>query len=146
MNTKHSLYASIDRCNELLRGEISAVETYAIAIRRFSEEAAIPTLRSIRDDHADSVELLRGSVARLGGTPTTDSGAWGGFAQTVEKAASLLGDGTALEALRQGEKHGVRQYEDAIADEDGDQESRLLYTEVLMPRLLIHLTQLEGLS
>lgn len=146
MNTTHSSQACIDQCNELLRGEISAVQTYAMALRRFPDEESSPLLREIRDEHAASVEELRENIERMGGEPITDPGAWGSFARTVEKAASLLGEGAAVEALRQGEQYGVGLYRSAIDSEDTEVNSRLLYSERLLPRLFTHLTRLESIQ
>lgn len=103
-------------------------------------------LRDIRDDHGACVEELREHIERLGGEPCTDSGTWGDFAQVVEKSASLVGEGAAIEALRQGEQNGVRQYRAAIDLEDTDLDSRLLCSERLLPRLFTHLTQLESIK
>lgn len=102
--------------NSLLRGELSAIETYSQAIHKFPEVGAVQVLERIRRDHLHSVSTLRDLIHRDGGDPSTDSGAWGTFAKAVESAASLLGHNSAIAALRQGEKYGLGEYESALED------------------------------
>ncbi|RYD38095.1 MAG: DUF2383 domain-containing protein [Verrucomicrobiaceae bacterium] len=109
---------TIEILNSLLRGELSAIETYSKAIHKFPEAGAVQTLERIRTDHLHSVSILRDLIHRDGGHPSTDSGTWGAFAKTVESTASLLGPNSAIAALRQGEKHGIGEYEDALKDSE----------------------------
>ena len=44
--------ACIDVCNSLLRGELSAVETYSLAINRYVGKPAVTELQKIRTEHA----------------------------------------------------------------------------------------------
>lgn len=104
--------------NSLLRGELSAIETYSKAIHKFPEAGAVRILERIRADHLHSVSTLRDLIHRDGGHPSTDSGTWGAFAKTVESAASMLGHNSAIAALKQGEKHGLGEYEDALKDSE----------------------------
>ena len=41
---------------------------------------------------------------------------WGTFAKAVEGTAKLLGNTAALKALKEGEEHGLKDYEDAPQD------------------------------
>ena len=65
MNTTRRAETPIDRCDEILRAEISAVETDLIAIRHLPEAAAASAMRSIRDDHAASLEQRGAHLTRL---------------------------------------------------------------------------------
>src|SRR6185436_15999874 len=49
----------IETCNKLLRGELSAVETYQQAIAKFAEGGERPVLERILADHQDSVRTLQ---------------------------------------------------------------------------------------
>jgi uncharacterized protein (TIGR02284 family) len=104
--------------DELLRGEISAVETYNQAVDRYGSEPGADELRRIRQDHQEAVDTLRGMVTAAGGTPSKSSGAWGGIAKAIEGAAKLIGNDTAFKVLKEGEEHGLKEYEDALKDED----------------------------
>jgi uncharacterized protein (TIGR02284 family) len=105
------------KLNSLLRGELSAVETYDQAITKFEEKndsATLTELRRIRNEHNEAVDALRSRILELGGEPEEGSGAWGVFTAAVTGTAKVLGPQTTLSALHKGEEHGVKSYEDAI--------------------------------
>jgi hypothetical protein len=104
------------KMNSLLRGEMSAVETYDQAIAKFEEKndsKTLTELRRIRNEHQTAVDTLRSRVLELGGEPEEGSGAWGVFTAAVTGTAKVLGPQTTLSALHKGEEHGVNSYEDA---------------------------------
>jgi len=101
--------------NALLRGELAAVETYDQAIGRFDAyPSAADKLRKIRAEHAESVRALRELVGRYGGTPADGPGAWGAFVTAVTGAAAVIGPGTVLATLQQGEEQGIADYRRAL--------------------------------
>lgn len=140
---------TIDRTTEilfsLLRGELSAVETYSQAIHKFPESPSVGGLEGIRADHLDSVHVLRGLIQARGEHPPTDSGVWGGFAKAVEGVAAMFGDSSARAALLQGEKHGINDYEAVLADDHVAPEVKTPIREKLLPALRRHLITLESL-
>ena len=111
---------TIDKMNEFLRGELSAVETYDLALGKTKHAELVASLQQLRDDHAQRVALIREKILARGGAPSASSGAWGAFAKSVQAGADLLGDATALAALEEGEDHGLRMYRDAMSDDDLD--------------------------
>jgi uncharacterized protein (TIGR02284 family) len=136
---------TIDQLNSLLRGEISAAETYAQAIRKVGDEHASEAaeLKDIAAEHGENAQRLRGAIRGLGGDPEDSSGAWGTWAQTVEGVAMLFGDASALKALKEGEEHGLKDYREAL--EDVDPESRALISGVLIPAQLRHIATLDSM-
>ena len=100
--------------NSLLRGELAAVEAYEQAIPKFEDAATVQALTRIAGDHRTSSSMLRDSIRSIGGEPDKSSGAWGSFAKTVTGAAKILGPQTVLAALREGEEHGIVEYDKAI--------------------------------
>lgn len=103
--------SSVDKLNEFLRGEMSAVETYQMALDKIEGTSAardelIVNLKS----HQDRVIALQDSIVALGGTPAKSSGPWGAFARLVEGAAKVLGEKAAIDALEEGEDHGLKDY------------------------------------
>lgn len=107
----------INQLDSFLRGERSAVETYDQAIAKLSDEPQVTTqLRICRDSHARRASMLEAQIRHLGGAPSEDSGLWGTFAKLVEGGAKLFGKTAALEALHEGEKHGVNDYERDVDD------------------------------
>jgi uncharacterized protein (TIGR02284 family) len=129
--------------NSLLRGELSAVETYQQALARVSNEPGAFELRHIEKEHRESAALLRQHIVQRGGKPAEDSGAWGTWARAVEGTAKLFGNAAALRALREGEEHGVNSYEAALKDENVDAECRQLISGTLLPRTRAHIPILD---
>lgn len=126
-----SLENTIDHLNSLLRGEISAVETYRQAIEKVKDAPALSTLQECHRSHVQRVEELRRHIVLLGGTPSTDSGPWGGFAKLVEGGAAAFGDKAAIAALEEGEDYGLKDYKDHLPDLDA--ESRALVERTFLP-------------
>lgn len=105
-----------EQLNSLLRGELSAIETYEQAIPKFEDSATVQALTRIAGDHRTAATMLRDSIRTIGGEPDTSSGMWGSFAKTVTGAAKILGPQTVLVALREGEEHGIAEYDKAITN------------------------------
>ncbi len=135
----------IDSCNKLLRGELSAVETYNQAIEKFSGSSEREILADLRSEHQRSVQELSEHVSAMGGIPDSDSGPWGTFAVAVEGTAKLLGESAALTALIEGEKHGIDEYNEALANPVVMQVAKDSIRDSLLPRLFDHVVVLEAL-
>ncbi|MCW1885950.1 PA2169 family four-helix-bundle protein [Luteolibacter flavescens] len=142
MNATHEC---IDVCNSLLRGELSAIETYDQAIEKFDSEIERSALRAIRNEHDASAALLREHLNDMGAAAATDSGAWGTFAKAVEGTAKMLGESPALAALQQGEEHGIDEYEKALRNRDVMEEVKVVIRQQLLPPLSEHIAALDRL-
>ncbi|MEO8432063.1 MAG: DUF2383 domain-containing protein [Acidobacteriota bacterium] len=136
---------AIGPLNSLLRGEISAAETYAMAIAKIGSDRQedAGALRAISQEHGQAAQQLRDEIRRAGGEAEDTSGAWGAYAKTIEGVATLFGDASALKALKEGEEHGLKDYRDALASLEG--ESKRLVAETLIPAQGRHITTLEGM-
>jgi uncharacterized protein (TIGR02284 family) len=110
----------VETLNSFLRGEISAVETYRQALGRVSDDTLRGTLEECRQDHEHRVEELRERIRRLGGEPVESSGLWGTFAKLVQGGADLLGDKAAIQALEEGEDHGLHDYQRDVDQVHGE--------------------------
>lgn len=103
--------SSVDKLNEFLRGELSAVETYQMALDKIegssvARDELVVNLKS----HQDRVIALQDAIVALGGAPAKSSGPWGAFAKLVEGAAKVLGEKAAIDVLEEGEDHGLKDY------------------------------------
>ncbi len=114
MTTTMTPTTDLDALNELLRGEISAIETY----RQAQETAESSDLHHFAKDHRDAADQLRHHVEQHGGKPSEGSGAWGSWAKMVEGTAKLFGNAASLKALKEGEEHGLKNYESALENKD----------------------------
>lgn len=138
---------SVRQLNSLLRGEISAAETYRMAIDKVvgSEDAAMNAglLREIQDEHGRAAQAVRDRIQELGGQASDSSGAWGAWAKTVQGTMNLFGDTSSLKALKEGEEHGLKDYQDATIGVDPT--SAQLIQNQLIPAQQRHINLLDQL-
>ena len=136
---------NIDQLNSLLRGEISAVETYKQALEKVGDEHTSDALalRAIAQEHGEHAQALRDEVEKLGGEADDSSGPWGAWAKTVQGTAKLFGDASALKSLKEGEEHGLKDYREAL--DDVDESSRTLILSQLIPAQERHIQAIDGM-
>ena len=140
-----SLDKTVDQLNSLLRGEISAVETYTQAIEKIQDEHSsdATALRAIAQEHGEHAQALRDEILRMGGEADDSSGPWGAWAKAVQAGAKLFGDVSALKSLKEGEEHGLKDYEEAL--DDVDEKTRGLIMTKFVPAQQRHIATLEGM-
>jgi hypothetical protein len=131
--------------NDLVQGEIAAVETYGQAIEKFRGKPEQSTLERLRAHHVEAVSQLK-SHATGAAKPATSSGPWGAFARAVEGTAKLFGSTAALKALQEGEEYGDRLYAKSLDDQRLDPAVRTLLSSTLLPRQRGHISTLDGLK
>jgi len=131
--------------NRLIRGELSAVETYRQALDKMKDAPEATELHALMVEHRAAVQLLREHVSQRGGTPADDSGAWGTWAKLVEGAAQLFGNAAGLKALKEGEEHGIAEYERFLEDENADHECKELVRTQLLPQARSHIPIIDRL-
>ena len=138
---------STSTLNSLLRGEMSALETYGQALHKLQDDnvPGAAELHQIRKEHRDAAVALQSHVTGHGDEPSRDSGPWGAFAKAVEGTAKLFGNKAALKALKEGEEHGVKEYEDALKDEHLPGEVRALVRDTLLPHQRRHVATIDRL-
>jgi Domain of unknown function (DUF2383) len=107
---------SMVRLKECLRGELSAVETYDLALTSTHDNDLTEILLALRNSHDRRVTLLRSELKASGYDPPENSGGWGVIAKTVQAGADLLGDRWAIAALVEGEDRGVKLYSENLDD------------------------------
>lgn len=131
--------------NSLLRGEMSAIETYRQAIEKLGDsKVGADELHTLLKDHRDAADSLWKHIEKHGGQPSEGSGVWGAFAKAVEGAAKLFGDTSSLKALKEGEEHGLKEYQDAVKDSDLPADCQALARD-LLGRQSTHIATLDRL-
>ena len=124
-----------DEMNQLLRSELSAVETYQQALdkerEKFGHEAEFQQLNAILAEHQQAASQLTTQILQLGGTPVQDSGAWGMWSKIVMATAKLMGDKAALKALKEGEESGLKEYQEALHDTTTPSEVKTVLNSLL---------------
>jgi Domain of unknown function (DUF2383) len=137
----------IDSLKSLLRGEISAVETYRQVLDKVSDspEVGATELRLIEGEHQAAVNLLRSHVVGEGVVPVDSSGAWGAWAKTVTGTSKAFGVKAAIKTLKEGEEHGLEVYENALEDKELDLGVKMEIRNTLIPRQRVHIQTLDRL-
>lgn len=131
--TSEKLEVKSHTLNKLIRGELSAVETYNSALKKIEKPEERFKLETIRNSHQDAADKLKVYVAENEKKDVKDSGAWGDVAITYEKGASLFGNKTAVKALSQGEEHGLKEMKTALKDKKLPQEIKQMIETQLIP-------------
>jgi demethoxyubiquinone hydroxylase (CLK1/Coq7/Cat5 family) len=126
--------ACVAACNKLLRGELSAIETYTQAVSTFGTDRDAGQLRHILAVHEDNASRLRQHIAEMGGEASFSSGLWGGFAKALEAGALAFGESPALAVLQAGEEQGVREYEEALLNAGVMEEIKNVIRQHMLPR------------
>jgi CBS domain-containing protein/rubrerythrin len=129
--------------DSLVRGELSAVETYKQALAKVGREPIAEALRRIELEHEEAVDLLLQNLRRKGGEAPKSSGLWGAWSKAVEGTAKIFGGKAAIKALKEGEEHGLHDYEDALKDEVIDPEVKSLIRSKLLPQTRAHIPALD---
>ena len=104
--------ATMRKLEECFRSELSATETYQLALGRVTHVGLHHTLQEMLVSHAHRKDLLAERIVSAGGQPPASSGVWGVFAKVVQAGADLLGDRSAIAALEEGEDRCLRLYTD----------------------------------
>lgn len=135
----------VTQLDDLMRGEMAAMKAYDQAISDIKNEKQKSTLQQIRKDHEKAVSAMSKYVA---GKPdllsdTEEAGPWGTFAKAWTKTRSLTGNEGALKALRQGEEHGIKEYEEALKDENIPNELKQMIKTELLPNQKKHIETLK---
>jgi hypothetical protein len=129
--------------NSLLRGEISATETYQQALTKVGDEPGAEDLHRIHREHREAANMLRLHVRDHGAFPTHGSGVWGSFAKAMESVAKLFGDRSAVCTLREGEKQGCDQYRNALNNPSLAPDCKSLISSHLLPQTEEHVRALD---
>ncbi len=122
---------AVEDLNALLKGELSAVETYSQALPRVESKIIASVLSDCLASHEKRVGALTNAIRGFGGTPESDSGVWGSWAKVLSGGASVFGDDATVVALEQEEDAQSSEYEWRLVRMHGDH--RNLVKEELLP-------------
>jgi uncharacterized protein (TIGR02284 family) len=107
-----------DKLNGLLKGEISAVETYRQALEKVTDPSIASELECCQKCHSGRVSDITQKVQELGSEPVGGSGPWGAFAKMMEGGAKMFGDKACISLLEEGEDKGLADYKKLLEDSD----------------------------
>ncbi len=139
---------NVKTIENLLKDELSAMETYQQALEKFRVSGGqfmTNSLTPILGAHKAAVSSLEAQITKLGGTPQKGTGVWGSWAKLVLGGASLLGKQSTIKVLLEGEKSGEGDYEEALKDTTLSPEVRTLIETTLLPAQQAHIRSLDRL-
>ncbi|MBL0185845.1 MAG: DUF2383 domain-containing protein [Candidatus Obscuribacter sp.] len=134
---------SVERLNELLKGEFAAIGSYRQTIERVPDTELKTQLEEIHVAHEARANHLRARVQELGGEPFEGETCWQKITPMTAVAESYIGEKIALLALGEKENAGVQKYQEVLNDLDED--SRELILNELLPAQEQTLSTLEGI-
>jgi len=106
----HVKSSTVDQLNSFLRGELSAAETYRLALEHLEHSEHRPTLIQCCRSHEERARLLTEAILGRGGDPASSSGAWGQLVRLIERSAAAISQSAAVAVLEEGEDHGRDDY------------------------------------
>jgi hypothetical protein len=129
----------------LLKGEISAIEAYDKVIDKYYSNTVGLRLKEIVSDHREAEALLREKLLKRGVPLPESSGTWGVWANLVTRISKSLSEKLAIKVLKEGEEHGVKDYQGALEQESFDPDIKMLIENSLLPRQKEHIKTLDEL-
>lgn len=136
----------VDEMNSVLRGEISATEAYQSVLKKLETDPDSGKLHQFLDDHQSAVTYWQDQIDREGAFHEESSGPWGTAVEAFVATAKLLGNVAALSALKEGEEHGLKLYEQMLANDDITMDQRNYIRDVLIPKQRQHISSLEAMK
>ncbi len=132
--------------DDLMRGEMAAVKAYDQLLKDVKGPQAA-RLKAIRQDHVTALSVLSAHAANKPDVKedTESAGPWGTFAQAWVKGGSLISNDAALNALRQGEEHGIDEYQEALEDDSISPKLKDSIRAQLLPKQREHIKALKNL-
>lgn len=100
----------LEKLNDCLRSERSAVETYTLAIKHTDKPEVTTTLSDIRESHSLRTQRIADFLRAHGVEPLHGGGAWGAVAKAVQSGANLFGDKAAVASLEEFEDRFLKMY------------------------------------
>jgi uncharacterized protein (TIGR02284 family) len=106
----------IDKLNDLIALDLDAIDAYESAITRIDTVTVRERLREFQGDHHRHVRDLTEAVMRLGGSPRQRPDIKGFFIKGFTAVTSMMGDESALRAMKSNEELTNRTYKKALAE------------------------------
>jgi Domain of unknown function (DUF2383) len=102
---------TIATLNALLRGEIAASQSYALALSKLHASANRLVLEQCALSHDKRVQRLTGEVERLGGSAAVDPGVSAAFDKVRKQGSEMFGELSLIAALEEGESVAKDDYD-----------------------------------
>jgi len=134
-----------EKINEILRGEISAKESYRQVMEKVKSDPESHRLKEFLTDHKDAVSFWEAQAVGEFKQPQTDSGVWGKAVEAFVGTSKLLGDKNALKALKAGEEIGLKSYQNMLTDDQLSMSQKESIKTKFIPRQERHINSLNAM-
>ncbi len=129
--------------DEILRGEISAVEAYEQVIEQLSEDPELFRLTEMKVDHENAVNYWKKESRDSGRIPESDSSLWGNVVEAFVGTSKIIGDEAALIALKKGEEHGLSNYRKMLNSEKLKKAEKEKIENMFIPNQKKHIESID---
>lgn len=131
--------------DEILRGEIAAVEAYRQVEEKVKKDPEAYRLREFRNDHAEAVRYWTEQSTSSERRPEESSRIWGTVVEAFVGISKLIGEETALRALKKGEEHGLSNYKSMLESEGLTSAQKMEIRRTFIPRQEAHIESINAL-
>jgi hypothetical protein len=131
--------------NEILRGEVSATEAYDQVYENFQSSEDADKLVSMKEEHDKAIQYWTTEAIDEGKIPELESSIWGTMVEIFVGASKIIGDNTALSALKKGEEHGLDNYEKMLTFSSLTKLQKRQIQNVFIPRQKKHIEILDSM-
>ncbi len=131
--------------NRLVRGEISAVEAYESIIEKIDSKPELERLNEMLKNHRSNVNYFKKMALKHNELPDYDSGVWGTVVSLFVGSAKLFGNTAALKSLKEGEEHGVKEYQKLIENDDVPRHVKSHVRDEIMPTLRMNINSIDAM-
>lgn len=132
--------------NEVLRGEISAVEAYTQVMEKIESAPESYRLRQFKLDHENAVKFWKKQAKIMGKIPSNSSSIWGKVVESFVGISKIVGEEQALKALKKGEEHGLSLYEDLLKSEQLTSFQKDEIKNSFIPRQKRHIESINAIT
>ena len=125
--------------NEILRGELSAVEAYEQVLEKVHHYTEAQRLIEFHDDHEKACRYWEEQIYKQGDLPTQTSSIWGAVVEAFVGVSKILGEHQALAALKDGEEHGLYTYRKMLDSDQLNDVQKIMIRDYFIPNQEKHI-------
>lgn len=134
-----------DNFDDILKGELSAMRAYEQA-REILHQPNHEEINQFHHDHKEAFKFWKKASNRKDFNESSSAGIWGKVVEGFVGTAKIIGDTTTVKALKKGEEHGLRQYEEMLRREDIPIDYKEKIKKVFIPQTQKHINNLEAMA
>jgi hypothetical protein len=134
-----------DDIYEILRGEVSARDSYEQVLEKVTKDPESNRLREFMSDHENAIIFWKEQIKVSGEIPKETSGIWGTVIEGFMGVSKILGADAALMALKKGEEHGLSTYTEMLKSEKISPFQKNEIRNIFIPRQMRHVESISAI-